>query len=83
MEEKKLQKLETYAVDLTKTKGKGEFKCPKCGIGISPDDMTENTYTILDTVMKGDSLEKIVLKCNKCGSEIHLKGFHLLNKAVI
>jgi len=54
-------------------------KCPKCGIKISPDDKTENAYTILKSVMKGDRLEKIILQCNRCKSQIHLTGFHLLN----
>jgi len=79
MEDQKLQKLETYTVDIAKTKRKGEFKCPKCGTEISPDDMTENTYIILDTIIKEDSLEKLILACKKCGSQIHLIGFHLLN----
>jgi len=75
-----LQKTGFLTVDLTKINGEGEFNCPKCGIGISPDDMTEETFTVLDTVFKEDSIEKIILKCNKCGSQIHLTGFHLLNK---
>jgi uncharacterized protein with PIN domain len=65
---------------LTKTKGKGDIKCPECGIKISPDDETEEAYTILETVMKEGNLEKIALQCNKCQSQIHLTGFHLLNK---
>jgi len=58
----------------------GEFGCPKCGIRISPDDKTEDAYTILELVMKGDCLDKIILQCNKCGSQIHLTGFHILSK---
>jgi len=75
-----LQEIKLYTVDLIKLKGRGEFRCPKCGIAISPDDKTEDVYTILETVMKKDYLEKIVLQCNSCGSQIHLVGFHLLNK---
>jgi uncharacterized C2H2 Zn-finger protein len=73
-----LQRISFYSIDLTKTKGNGEFRCPKCGIEMSPDDETEDVYTILETVTKGDCLEKIILKCNKCGSHIHLIGFDLL-----
>jgi len=65
---------------LTKIKGRGEFGCPKCGIWMSPDDKIEDTYIVLETVMKGDHLEGIILQCNKCGSQIHLTGFHILNK---
>lgn len=63
-----------YEIDLTKIEGDGAFSCPKCGATISPDDETENTYTILETKFKGDSLEKLVIQC-KCSSEIHLVGF--------
>jgi predicted nucleic-acid-binding Zn-ribbon protein len=64
---------------LTKIKGGGEVRCPKCGVKISPDDETENTYTILETVMKRDRLDKIALQCNKCQSQIYLTGFLLLD----
>jgi len=60
---------------LTKINGREEVKCPKCGIEMSPDDRTENAYTILEPVMKGECLEKIVLQCNRCSSQIHLVGF--------
>ena len=66
-------------VDLAKIRGKGDFRCPRCGVRISPDDSTEETYSILEPVMKGDSLEKILLQCNKCGSKICLTGFYGLN----
>jgi len=65
---------------LTKIKGGGEFKCPRCGIRISPDDMTEDVYTIIETVTKEDGLEKLILECNRCKSIILLTGFQLLNK---
>jgi len=73
-----LQGNKPYTVDLTKTKGRGEFRCPKCGVKISPDDETNEAYTILESVMGGDYLEKVILQCNKCKSEIHLTGFHAL-----
>jgi len=75
-----LQRVKLYTIDLTKIKGRGEFRCPKCGIRISPDDETEDAYTILETVMKGDCLDKIALQCNKCGSHIYLTGFSFLIK---
>ncbi|UCE28918.1 MAG: hypothetical protein JSV85_06560 [Candidatus Bathyarchaeota archaeon] len=64
-----------HKVDLTTIEGSGDFPCPSCGVKISPEDETENVYTILDTKMKGHSLEELVIQCNKCESKIHLIGF--------
>ncbi len=64
-----------FTVDLTKIEGEGDFPCPKCGVTISPDDETEKVYSILETKIKGDSLEELIILCNKCGSELHLMGF--------
>jgi len=41
-----MEQIRFYAIDLTKIQGSGEFRCPKCGIKISPDDETEDVYTI-------------------------------------
>jgi DNA-directed RNA polymerase subunit RPC12/RpoP len=73
-----MEKSKLFVVDLSKTKRSGEFECPKCGVLISPDDRSEDAYTILETVMKRDCLEKLILQCNKCGSKIHLIGFNSL-----
>jgi len=75
-----LQRIKSYTIDLTRIQGRGDFRCPKCGIEISPDDETEDAYTILEPVIRGDCLEKIILQCNSCRSQIHLTGFHILNK---
>lgn len=75
-----LEHIEPYTIDLTKIKGSGEFKCPRCGIRISPEEKTKDIYRILDTVMKKNRLEKIILQCNRCGSQIHLVGFHVLTE---
>ena len=75
-----MQVFKSFIVDLTKIGGKGEFQCQKCGMRISPDDQTEDTYVILEVAMKGDNLDKIALQCNKCQSHIYLTGFYLLNK---
>ena len=74
-----MQTIRFYTVDLTRMKGKGEFRCPKCGTRISPNDKTDKAYTISEPVMKEDDLEKIVLQCNNCRSQIHLTGFYVLN----
>ncbi len=75
-----VQEVMFFAVDLFETEGRGEFKCPRCGVEISPDDTTEDVYKILDVAMKEDRLDKVILECNKCGSRIHLTGFNLLTK---
>jgi len=64
-----------YTVDLTKIDGDGAFPCPKCGAIISPDDESEEVYTILETKVKGDKLAELILMCKKCGSKIRLVGF--------
>jgi len=51
-----MQSFRFYTVDLTKIEGKGQFKCPKCGVEISPEDKTERTYRVCEPVMKDDSL---------------------------
>ncbi len=67
-----------YVVDLTKIEGDGDFPCPVCGAVISPEDEKEDTYCIQEVKMKGeDNLEKLVIKCNSCGSIIHITGFDL------
>jgi uncharacterized protein with PIN domain len=76
-----LQGPKFFTIDLTKISGRGEIKCPKCGVKISPDDKTEKTYTIIETIMRDESLDKIALQCNKCQSQIYLTGFHLLSQA--
>jgi len=74
-----LQRIEFYTINLAKVKGTGEFKCPKCRTMISPDDKTENVYTIVEPVVENESLKKLIIKCNSCGSQIHLIGFDLLD----
>jgi len=75
-----LEQVKAYTIDLAKTDGSGRFKCPKCGVKISPDDKTDAVYTILETVMKEDAVERIILHCNKCRSQIHLVGFQAPNE---
>jgi ssDNA-binding Zn-finger/Zn-ribbon topoisomerase 1 len=74
-------KRQTFEVDLSKLQGEGDFPCPKCGIVISPDDESEETYTVLDTKGDEDLLEEILIHCKKCGSTIRLKGFEELAEA--
>ena len=64
-----------YTVDLTQIDGDGSFKCPKCGMSISPEDETEDNYKIIDTKVLNDELVELVLTCGKCASTIKLTGF--------
>jgi len=74
-EEGRVKQPLAYEVDLTKIKGEGDFPCPNCGVIISPEDETEDVYRILETKVRGESLEELVILCNKCGSKIRLVGF--------
>ena len=64
-----------YKVDLTKIQGGGDFPCPNCGVIISPEDETEEAYRILETKVRGQTFEGLVIQCNNCGSKISLVGF--------
>jgi predicted RNA-binding Zn-ribbon protein involved in translation (DUF1610 family) len=66
---------QVFKVDLRRIEGEGDFPCPKCGVLISPDDESEEVYTIVDTKMREDILEELIISCNKCGSKIHVSGF--------
>jgi hypothetical protein len=70
----------TYMLDLTKIGGKGDFSCPCCGNKISPDDCTENAYTIIDAKVNSQGLDEVVICCNKCGVQLHLTGFSMLQE---
>jgi len=72
---------QVYEMDLTKTGGDGDFQCPECGTAISPDDCTEEAYSILEAKVNDQGLlEELVIRCNKCASELHLTGFSILQK---
>jgi uncharacterized C2H2 Zn-finger protein len=72
-----MKQTHAHKVDLTKIDGSGEFTCPRCGAVISPDDETEENYTILGSKANDDDLE-VMIQCNKCYSHIYLTGFSLL-----
>jgi len=65
-------------LDLTKIDGNGDFPCPKCGVIISPEDETEDVYTIVEETVRNDALEEMMIQCNKCGNRIRLTGFSIL-----
>ena len=67
-----------HELDLTKIEGNGDFACPKCGAMISPEDESEEVYTIIEEKVKDDILEELVIQCNKCSCQIRLTGFSVL-----
>jgi hypothetical protein len=64
-----------HSVDLAQIEGDGSFPCPKCGTMISPEDETEEVYTIVDTKVANDELVELVIACGTCGTHIRLTGF--------
>jgi len=70
-----MKQSQVYRIDLTKIEGDGDFPCPRCGVIISPDDETEDVYVILETKLKDEALQELVIQCNGCRSKIHLSGF--------
>ena len=75
-----MKQTQVYVMDLTKTDGEGGFSCPGCGTAISPDDCTEEAYSILEAKVSNQGLDELVIRCNKCASELHLTGFSILQK---
>ena len=75
-----MKQKQAYVLDLTKIGGSGDFSCPHCGAAISPDDCTEEVYSILEAKVDSHGLEELVICCNRCTSQLHLTGFSLLQK---
>jgi hypothetical protein len=72
-----------YSIDLTKIDGEGNFLCPVCGTLISPDDTSEETYSVVEPIVSDNGLEELIIYCNLCGNQIHLIGFSLLKELSI
>jgi hypothetical protein len=75
MAKKTLQRSLPFLIDLTKIDGDGSFPCPKCGMRISPEDESEETYKIINTKVANDQLVELVVVCSNCASTIRLTGF--------
>jgi transcription initiation factor IIE alpha subunit len=73
-----MKQTQMYVLDLNKMEGNGAFSCPGCGNVISPDDCNEEVYSIIEPKVSKDGLEELVIRCGKCGSQLHLTGFSLL-----
>jgi len=69
-----------HTIDLTKIDGEGDFPCPGCGTLISPEDQSDEVYNILETKVRNNCLEEILILCNRCGGKIRLVGFLPLEK---
>ena len=67
-----------HNLDLIKLEGKGDFACPCCGTLISPDDETDEVYSVLKANVRDNVLERLMIRCNKCRNNIVLTGFSLL-----
>ena len=68
-------------MDLTKIDGNGDFLCPTCGVKISPEDETEDFYTIVEEKVRNDTLEELIIQCNTCANKIRITGFSYLEIA--
>ena len=73
---------QVYKIDLTKIEGAGDFPCPGCGSIISPDDIDDEGYTILEARSNNDCLIELWLQCNKCRGEISVVGFDALEEQI-
>ena len=73
-----MKQLLVYDLDLIKLDGKGDFVCPCCGVLISPDDETEEVYSVLEAKVRDNVLENLMIRCNRCGSKIVLTGFSMM-----
>jgi len=61
-----------FIIDLSRSINKEDFRCPRCGVIISPDDQTETVYRVLETKIIAGSLEGLEILCKKCESKIHV-----------
>jgi hypothetical protein len=75
MKQKKAYQIALYKMELSEINRNGSLPCPGCGAHISPDDQTEEVYTLLDVNMNGAGLDEIVIRCNRCRSQIYISGF--------
>jgi hypothetical protein len=67
-----------HKISLIDLEGKGDFLCPCCGAKISPNDETEEVYSILEPKVRNNTLESLLIRCNICSNKILLTGFSAL-----
>jgi len=73
-----MRQLAVHKINLIELEGQGEFSCPCCGTNISPNDETEEVYTLLEPKVRNNTLESLLIQCNKCSNKILLTGFSAL-----
>ena len=73
-----MKQLLVYKVDLLQTEEEGEFLCPCCRTIISPDDETEDVYSVLEAKVRNDKLDNLLIQCNICSNKILLTGFSVI-----
>jgi hypothetical protein len=73
-----VKQLLVHRIDLLIIEGKGDFLCPCCGTTISPDDETEEVFSILEAKVRNNVLKNLLISCNMCSNKILLTGFSIL-----
>ena len=73
-----LKQILVHRIDLMAIEGKGDFLCPHCGTKISPNDETEEVYSILEPKVRNNILESLLIRCNTCSNKLLLIGFAAL-----
>jgi hypothetical protein len=71
----KMKQVLVHKIDLLELEGNGDFLCPFCGATISPDDETEDVYSVMETKVRNARLENVLIQCNNCSNKILLTGF--------
>jgi hypothetical protein len=62
-------------IDLSAIEGDGAFPCPNCGLKISPDDLSDENYRVIETKLVKGELAELVIVCRNCDVKIRLTGF--------
>ena len=75
MKRNSIKKEVLHTIDLTAIEGDGSFPCPNCGTVLSPDDESEEIYSIVETKILHGELVELVLSCNNCKTAVRLTGF--------
>jgi len=73
-----MKQLLVHNVDLSKIEWIGEFSCPWCKTIISPDDETDEVYSVLEVKVRNDKLENLLIQCNSCSNKTLLTGFSIV-----
>jgi hypothetical protein len=75
MKQRIAKQLTVYKMELDEINRNGSLSCPGCGAHISPEDHSDKIYTLLYANMNSVGLDEIVIRCNRCQSQIYICGF--------